>query len=160
MMHGKYLKFISLARWPHSFLALVKVKCCLSSKRGRLLTPLKPYFKIWMKDIFLIWLIRIDGFDILTNQFVSAINMRLCYICQNAKICSTNDIILWYNILEKIVRYIKQTSRWFSRQDSLQKLRKLTVGDQKEIVEQNSEIQGLERACSRPWNNMKNFFFP
>lgn len=34
-------------------------------------------------------------------------------------------------------------------QDPFQKIRKLTVGDQKKIVEQNSVIQGLERAGSR-----------
>ena len=44
-------------------------------------------------------------------------------------------------------------------QDPLPKLRRLAVEDEKKIVEQNSEIQGLEMPRSRLWNWHADLFF-
>jgi len=54
---------------------------------------------------------------------------------------------------------INQLLDYSLNQDFLQKIRKLVIEDQKKNVEQNCEIQGLERLGSRSWNEIKDLTF-
>ena len=51
------------------------------------------------------------------------------------------DITFWKRLCCKLSKLLDE---------SLSSIKEPAVGDHKEIVEQNSEIQGLERACSTP----------
>jgi len=51
------------------------------------------------------------------------------------------DITFWKRLCCKLSKLLDE---------SLGSIKEPAVGDHKEIVEQNSEIQGLERACSTP----------